>query len=318
LKPSVSILINNFNYGRFLGQAIDTALAQSCPSVEVIVVDDGSTDNSRDVIQVYGERIIRVIKPNGGQASAFNAGFAASKGDWILFLDSDDFLAPRKAEFILSYAVRFSAAGCIAHNLDYCDAESRPMPFVRGTSYQNCELTDQRQNMRKGKASVLLPATSALAFRREVLSQILPMPEPSSEVPGPVLDQADNYIKFAALSLTPVLLVPEPLATQRIHGENLYTQLAHRSEVRPEWQLVRARVAFDLKDRYPFLARLAWRQYGRILFQLSSSGSPDAKLMLRRIRAEYSPFEYSPSCCFYVCAAFFKSLLSNRVPADVR
>jgi len=84
---TVSIIIDNYNYGRFLGEAIDSALAQTYPHVEVIVVDDGSTDNSREVIAKYGDRIIPVLKENGGQASAFNAGLLRPRGpscsSWI-------------------------------------------------------------------------------------------------------------------------------------------------------------------------------------------------------------------------------------------
>ncbi len=75
-KPLVSILINNYNYGRFLSKAIDSALNQEYQNIEVIVVDDGSTDDSRKIIESYGERIKPVLKENGGQASAFNAGFS--------------------------------------------------------------------------------------------------------------------------------------------------------------------------------------------------------------------------------------------------
>ena len=70
--PGVSIIIANFNYGRFLSQAIESALDQSYDNVEVIVVDDGSTDCSRDVINSFGCRIISEFKENGGQVSAFN------------------------------------------------------------------------------------------------------------------------------------------------------------------------------------------------------------------------------------------------------
>ncbi len=89
-RPLVSIVINNYNYGRYLRAAIDSSLAQTYPQVEVVVVDDGSTDDSREIIESYGKRILPVIKDNGGQGSAFNAGFAASRGEIVIFLDADD------------------------------------------------------------------------------------------------------------------------------------------------------------------------------------------------------------------------------------
>src|SRR5215469_12425788 len=92
--PLVSIIITSYNYRRYLPDAIDSALNQTYPNTEVIVVDDGSTDNSREVIAGYDGRIVPVLKENGGQASAFNAGFELSRGDVICFLDSDDALFP--------------------------------------------------------------------------------------------------------------------------------------------------------------------------------------------------------------------------------
>ena len=90
VKPLVSIVISNYNYGRYLRAAIDSALAQTYPPIEVVVVDDGSTDDSREVIESYGARILPVFKSNGGQGSAINAGFAASRGEIVMFLDADD------------------------------------------------------------------------------------------------------------------------------------------------------------------------------------------------------------------------------------
>ena len=97
-RPLTSILINNYNYARFLDEAIDSALRQNYPRKEIIVVDDGSTDNSREIISRYGDRIIPIFKENGGQASAFNAGVARCQGDILCFLDSDDFFYPDKLE----------------------------------------------------------------------------------------------------------------------------------------------------------------------------------------------------------------------------
>jgi glycosyltransferase involved in cell wall biosynthesis len=99
IRPRVSVLITNYNYAHFLRAAIDSALQQTYPVAEVIVVDDGSSDDSRAVIvaaaaaTTAGRLIIPVLKENGGQGSAFNAGFARSSGDIVLLLDADDILS---------------------------------------------------------------------------------------------------------------------------------------------------------------------------------------------------------------------------------
>lgn len=92
-----SIIIPNYNYGRFVGKAIESALAVEWPDVEVIVVDDGSTDNSRAIIESFGNSITAIFQPNGTQRVACNTGFAQSSGDAVIFLDSDDVLMPSVA-----------------------------------------------------------------------------------------------------------------------------------------------------------------------------------------------------------------------------
>lgn len=90
--PLVSILICSYNYARFVGRTIDSALAQRWPQVEVVVVDDGSTDDSWPVISTFGDRIKAIAQPNGGQGAAYNTCFANSRGEWLIFLDCDDLL----------------------------------------------------------------------------------------------------------------------------------------------------------------------------------------------------------------------------------
>src|SRR5262249_12862755 len=111
----ISVFINNYNYGRFLGAAIDSALAQTHADSEVIVVDDGSTDNSREVIAHFGERIRPVLKPNGGQGSAFNAGVNASRGDVVCMLDADDFFAADKVSRVASAFAAHPDIGWVFH-----------------------------------------------------------------------------------------------------------------------------------------------------------------------------------------------------------
>ena len=87
-----SVVVDTYNMERFTREAIDSALAQTHDDVELIVVDDGSTDGTRGIIESYGGEVVAILKQNGGQGSAFNAGFARSTGDFVVFLDGDDYL----------------------------------------------------------------------------------------------------------------------------------------------------------------------------------------------------------------------------------
>src|SRR5262249_9450860 len=97
----VTIIINNYNYAQYLRYAIDSALAQTYSPIQVIVVDDGSIDDSRQVIQEYRDTILPVFKSNGGQGSAFNTGLRHCSGDYVIFLDADDILLPHTVEHIV-------------------------------------------------------------------------------------------------------------------------------------------------------------------------------------------------------------------------
>jgi glycosyltransferase involved in cell wall biosynthesis len=90
----ISVIIPTYNHAQHLGEAIESVLSQDYPDMEVIVVDDGSSDNTREVTTNYGGKIICVEQPNGGCALARNAGLNIATGEYIAFLDSDDSLLP--------------------------------------------------------------------------------------------------------------------------------------------------------------------------------------------------------------------------------
>ena len=214
-RPLVSILINNYNYGSFLGDAIESAFAQTYDCVEVVVVDDGSTDCSREVMARYGNRIVPVIKENGGQASAFNAGFAASRGDVICFLDSDDLFLPEKVSTIVQIFENTPQAGwCFdrVHEFDNETGEHYP-PST------DCKfgIWDARRIIANGRTPYIPTATSGLSFRRSKLALILPMPEI-------IRITSDGYIKLVALGLAEGWVASQELSLQRIHGGNAYTR----------------------------------------------------------------------------------------------
>ncbi len=96
MNPAISIVIPNYNYGRFLAEAVNSALDQTLPPYEVIVVDDGSTDNSLEILNAYGDKIKIIQQKNQGVGIARNAGAELASGDYLAFLDADDYWAPEK------------------------------------------------------------------------------------------------------------------------------------------------------------------------------------------------------------------------------
>ena len=129
-KPLVTILICNYNYGRFLAEAIESALAQTWKNIEVIVVDDGSTDESREILTKYKGKIRIILKENGGQASAFNAGIAKARGEIVCFLDSDDIChRDRVSRVIEKY--KQGKWGLVCHDLDVIPESCTPTVISR-------------------------------------------------------------------------------------------------------------------------------------------------------------------------------------------
>lgn len=97
-NPLVSVVIPCYNAERWVGEAVDSCLGQTYQPIEVIVIDDGSTDRSHDILCLYGDKIRLERGPNRGGSSARNQGFALSQGEYIQFLDADDYVLPEKIE----------------------------------------------------------------------------------------------------------------------------------------------------------------------------------------------------------------------------
>jgi glycosyltransferase involved in cell wall biosynthesis len=208
--PYVSIIINNYNYDRFLSEAIDSALNQTYSNVEVIVVDDGSIDNSREIIASYGDRIIPILQPNGKQAAAFNSGFARSKGDVIIFLDSDDYLFPHTVEQIVSIwqpelakvHYRLEVVDTVGKSLGYSSPQGTS-PLAQGEVWKN--ILDQG-----GYTST---PTSGNALSRSALEKIFPIPDAYKLT-------ADDYLSYQVPFYGNVGAIEEPLGAYRIHDSN--------------------------------------------------------------------------------------------------
>jgi len=224
MSVRASVILNNYNYARYLPEAVESALAQTYPHTEVVVVDDGSTDNSRALLAGYGDRIRLVLQENGGQASAFNAGFAASRGEVVLFLDADDRLLPTAVETAVRH-LEDPGVVKVHWPLRTIDAEGHSL----GGLYPGGALPDGNWRevvLQNGPSSCTSPPTSGNAWSRRFLEQVLPMPEEEFRL------NADAYLFGIAPAFGPLRRVREPLGCYRIHGRNHYLSASFSERIR--------------------------------------------------------------------------------------
>jgi glycosyltransferase involved in cell wall biosynthesis len=210
--PILTVLIDTFNYGRFIEKAIESVLSQDFPEeqFEIIVVDDGSTDQTAQRVEKYGSRIQYFLKPNGGQASALNFGIEKARGEIVALLDADDFWLPGKLKRIADEFGKRPEAGMVYHRLLELNSETSEQKEGEFRALSGF-LPDK-----PGELFWYVPyPTSCLAFRRKFLQQLLPIPEA-------LRVQADGYLGVCIVFLAPILAIPECLAVYRIHGQNLY------------------------------------------------------------------------------------------------
>jgi glycosyltransferase involved in cell wall biosynthesis len=179
-RPTVSVIVDNYDNADLLPAAIDSVLRQTVPPAEIVVVDDGSTDGSPAVIAAYAarsdDRVVPVLKPNGGQASAFNAAYPHTTGAFVIFLDSDDVLHPTAIETVV--ASLGAASGPVARvqwPMTVIDRNGVPTGEVVGTDLEAGELADRV--LTGGPFSYGWSSTSGNAWSRRCLDAILPMPE---------------------------------------------------------------------------------------------------------------------------------------------
>lgn len=160
----VSVIIPCYNQAHFLPESIESVLVQAYPHAEVVVVDDGSPDNTAEVIARY-PALQCVRQQNRGVAPARNAGFASSRGEYIMFLDADDRLAPDAIESHLRCFAEHPEAGFVVGDIaqitgDGSHRESAPRPILRANHYEELLKVNHVAN------------TIAVMFRRSVLEAV--------------------------------------------------------------------------------------------------------------------------------------------------
>jgi glycosyltransferase involved in cell wall biosynthesis len=211
--PRVSIVIISYNYARFLREAVNSALGQTYRDLEIIIVDDGSRDGSRDIIEEFRDRAIVILQPNQGETSAVNTGFAASGGDIVMFLDSDDVLRPTAAEETAT-AWRPGLAK-VQFGLEIIDAEGRSTGAIEPV-YPLDYTPEKVRREFMATNTYSWPPTSGNAFSREFLSRVMPLS--TQEFPF----APDGALNTIAPLFGEIATLAKPLGVYRIHGNNMW------------------------------------------------------------------------------------------------
>ncbi len=260
-RPLVSIVINNYNYGRYLRTAIDSVLCQTYTPIEVVVVDDGSTDDSREIIASYGNKVAPVFKANGGQSSAFNAGMKTSRGEVICFLDSDDALLPGTIENAVMKFTTPEPVTLVHWPLWVMNSVgNRTGKKVPEHDLAEGDLRDRV--LQDGPDAYAHPPTSGLLWARSFLEVVFPLPEREKELRAGTL-AADSTLAALAPLYGIIKRLPEPSGCYRLHSANTYA--THRFDERLRQDInswtIRANLLAEHAQRLGFDCRpYQWRE----------------------------------------------------------
>ena len=212
----VSVLVANYNYAEYIGEAIESVLKQTYPHFEVVVCDDGSTDNSREVIagyQKHDDRVRLVCQTNAGVSAALNTAYAACRGEIISLLDADDIFHVTKLERVVRTFQAFPNSGLCLHRSQKINKIGRPFGYSSPIVFPHGWVGDQA--LHGGGRVQTMPQATALSFRRSVTDDLL------FPIPTDLKRLADGYLCYSAQFFTEVCSISSTLAYIRDHGGNV-------------------------------------------------------------------------------------------------
>ena len=217
MKPLVTALIDTYNHDRYIEQALVSVVEQglSPSELEIIVVDDGSTDETPEIIQKFVPRVKHLRKKNGGQASAFNAAFPEVHAPIVATLDGDDWWAKGKLAPVLNAFQSNPQVSAVSHAYYQFSEHTKETKLCGPSERTFISLATPEAARLAHRDWAFLPM-GALTVRRTVFERVLPIPEV-------LVFLADTHIAVGAMAMG-VLVLPEPLSYYRFHTNNLYAE----------------------------------------------------------------------------------------------
>lgn len=215
MKPAVTVLIDTYNHERFIEEALVSVLDQDFPAAEteIVVVDDGSTDRTPEIVRKFEPRVRLLQKANGGQASAFNAGIPEAQGEIISFLDGDDWWAHNKLTRVMETMNADPTLGFVGNGIVMMHRDGSVETEILREGFRFQANTPDGARMFGVRGSFM--GTSRMTIRRNILGVIGPVPEA-------VVVQADEYLFTVAAILAGMQILPEALTYYRLHDANAF------------------------------------------------------------------------------------------------
>jgi glycosyltransferase involved in cell wall biosynthesis len=235
-RPLVSIAIPCYNYARYVGEAIASALAQTYDDCEVVVVNDGSTDDSLRVIRRFSDRVTVIDQPNQGLSEAYNACLRASHGSIVLFLDADDLLEPD----VVARAVECWSPTCVKvqYDLKIVDAEGHDLGRRFCQFPPGYDARRVRDDFRR-TGTYRWPVTTGNAYARWFVDAVFPMRD----------HMPDGLLNTLAPLYGDVITLREPLGSYRIHQTNTWSNTGSDERRLPDRIHRRRREVAALRER---------------------------------------------------------------------
>lgn len=238
MDPLVSVIIPTYNREAFIAQAVQSVLNQTYTNIEIIVVDDGSTDNTREVLKEYDRRITYIYQERSERSGARNAGVRHSVGNYIAFLDSDDAWFPTKIEKQVHILNEKTDVGLVYVRVQFIDAEGNP--YEGNSSWDEPVREALYEDLMTH--NVITGSLSAIMVRRECLDRVGLFDESMN-----ICEDLDlyrriaNYYKFHKIDM--------PLVRIRIHPEN--TQ--HNPSVMAKgWEVTISKISLETPPQFEY------------------------------------------------------------------
>lgn len=216
MTPTVTVLVDTYNHERFIEEALVSVIEQDFPAseMEILVVDDGSTDRTPEIVRKFAPRVRLLRKSNGGQASAFNFGIPEARGEIVAFLDGDDWWARNKLARVTQAMTANPEVGIVGHGFYQVDTGSG-----EATSIQP-EISGRfgfsiAAGAKLFRQMMCFFGTSRVVIRKGIVQRVLPIPES-------IRIEADEFMSTLSVAHSSAIILPELLTFYRLHEDNLY------------------------------------------------------------------------------------------------